>query len=98
MGFYKIMKQAAEIGGALEIECPDNDCRIYCNTFRMYVELKQDYTAGEDIFSETTKRAIRVEARKLGAELEKMFFNNYAIQEYRKERARERQGRMKAAV
>jgi len=84
MGFPEIIEQAAALGGALEVGCPHNDCLVYRNTCRMYVELRRDYKAGEDIFSETTKRALRKEARILGGQIEEMYFKDTAIQEYKK--------------
>lgn len=84
MQFYEISKGMAALGGALEMDCPDNDCRIYRNIYRMYIELRLDYKTGADMFSETTKRALRKESRALGSELREMYFENFAIQEYKK--------------
>lgn len=84
MDFYEIPEEAAALGGMLEMDCPNNDCKVYRNTYRMYIELRLDYKTGEEIFSETTKRALRKEARVLGGEIEEMYFSNFAIREYRK--------------
>ena len=84
MDFYEILEDAAALGGELEMECPQNDCLVYRNTYRMYEDLRKDYKAGEDVFSETTKRALRREARVLVDAIETMYFTNVAIQKYKK--------------
>ena len=43
MEFYRIPCKVAAVGGVLEITCPENDCIIYRNLFRQYVDLRCDY-------------------------------------------------------
>ena len=44
MEFYRIPCKVAAVGGVLEITCPENDCIIYRNLFRQYVDLRCDIT------------------------------------------------------
>ena len=83
MEFYRISCKAAAVGGVLEITCPENDCIIYRNLFRQYVDLRCDYYTGEDVLSETTKQLMTLHSRALGLELEKMFRFNEAVRSFR---------------
>lgn len=66
MEFYRIPCKVAAVGGVLEITCPENDCIIYRNLFRQYVDLRCDYYTGEDVLSETTKQLMTLHSRALG--------------------------------
>lgn len=83
MEFYRIPCKVAAVGGVLEITCPENDCIIYRNLFRQYVDLRCDYYTGKEVLSETTKQLIEIRSRTLGMELEKMFRFNEAIRSFR---------------
>ena len=83
MEFYRIPCKVAAVGGVLEITCPENDCIIYRNLFRQYVDLRCDYYTGEDVLSETTKQLMTLHSRALGLELEKMFRFNEAVKSFR---------------
>lgn len=83
MEFYRIPCKVAAVGGVLEITCPENDCIIYRNLFRQYVDLRCDYYTGEDVLSETTKQLMTLHSRALGLELEKMFRFNEAVRSFR---------------
>ena len=83
MEFYRISCKAAAVGGVLEITCPENDCIIYRNLFRQYVDLRCDYYTGENVLSETTKQLMTLHSRALGLELEKMFRFNEAVRSFR---------------
>jgi len=83
MEFYRIPCKVAAVGGVLEITCPENDCIIYRNLFRQYVDLRCDYYTGEDVLSETTKQLMTLRSRTLGLELEKMFRFNEAVRSFR---------------
>ena len=73
MEFYRIPCKVAAVGGVLEITCPENDCIIYRNLFRQYVDLRCDYYTGEDVLSETTKQLMTLHSRALFNEAVKSF-------------------------
>lgn len=80
----KMFQGQIELGERLLQDCPQDDCIVYRNTYRIYKEIEADYSRLCGSISETTARAIEKQALKLHKELNEMYFSNYALQEYRK--------------
>lgn len=71
------------LGLKLAKDCPDNDCRIYLNTFNVAQELD---TALDGLDADSSPAFyLRRELRKLVRELAEMFDGNFAVERYRKE-------------
>lgn len=68
------------LGEVLEEECPDNDCRLYLNIFRMAKELDTQL----DGLTGYTADVVRGELNKRYFELVHMYIGNYAVRQYRK--------------
>ena len=70
-----------QLGQKMEAECPDNDCIVYRNTFRMARELDGAIDGMDpDSYPALT---LRSELRKLLADLQEMYSENYAVCKYR---------------
>lgn len=70
------------LGELLEDECPQNDCRIYLNVFRMTKET--DAALDELDASGHAAQVLRHDLHRGLSELRRMYSENYAIREYRK--------------
>lgn len=89
-----LREDMTDFGDALMMECPDNDCAIYRNCYRIYCELCADYEriAGMDPrVHEVTAWALEREIRRYRQELRQMWFSNYAV---RKQAAAYRRARI----
>lgn len=82
IGYSLQTKRAYALGLALADECPDNDCRVYLNTFNMARALDD---AIEEMNDPESYPAIipRQELRKLLRELLEMYRENYAVQQFK---------------
>lgn len=76
------MDKVDYVGMNLMIKCPDNDCAIYRNTYKMYKGICQDISGC--LLSSYGEYVLKREAEKLYAELREMYYTNHAIQEYKK--------------
>lgn len=74
-------RKTYELGLALLEKCPDNDCMIYRNTFQMCRELDEQIA----LVNGRARGLLEVKLYKLQHELFKMWVENYAVQEYRRE-------------
>ena len=74
------------IGEALKQDCPDNDCRLFLNTYNMVTEAAAAYneieTSGK--YSEATLILLRKGIREQINFLHNMNSHNFAIREYKK--------------
>lgn len=68
------------LGRLLENDCPENDCRLYLNTFRMCREIDKAIDQVEGY----PREVLGGRLMKHYLELERMYFTNHAIREYRK--------------
>lgn len=78
---HKQARRVYALGLALAEECPDNDCRLYLNVFNMARELD---TALDEITgypAEVMRRELNKHYRELG----QMYYENYAVQQYKEE-------------
>ena len=75
------MKSLIVLGEKMLISCPNNDCIIYRNTYKMWDEITEDVTR---VKNEHSRRALLRVADKLERELYKMYIGNYAVNEYRR--------------
>jgi len=71
-----------DLGIQFEKECPNDDCRIYRNTFRMCRELDEQII----LLSGWPRKVVECELRKIYLELEGMYMMNYAVKMYRNSR------------
>lgn len=69
------------LGEKLMVNCPDNDCIIYRNTYVMWDELTEDITRAK---SKHSKRILRNAIDKLEREMYMMYIDNYAVSKYLK--------------
>ena len=69
------------LGELLEDDCPDNDCRIYLNIFRMAKEV--DELLDELDPSSHPARVLQRDLRRGLSELKRMYLENYAVQQYK---------------
>jgi len=76
-GAYAI--EVYDLGMKFETDCPDNDCRIYRNVFRMCRELDEQVV----LLSGCPRKVIESELKKNYYELEGMYLMNYAVKQYR---------------
>ena len=76
------------VGEALKRECPDNDCRLFLNTYNMVTEAAAAYNEIEASgkYSKMTLNMLGKGLRKQINFLHEKNCNNYAIQEYKKTR------------
>lgn len=77
-----MLERMVEIGKKLEESCPDNDCVIYRNLYRIHTEIEEDR---KNCKCESSKRALRLEQLRIERKLNDMYFHNYAVREYKKE-------------
>ena len=70
-----------ELGRKLQVECPDNDCRVFLNVFEMLEGVEDDLVGCT--LSEWGKKVLQMERQRLEHELEGMFYTNYAIRQFR---------------
>lgn len=74
------VRETFTLGRLLEQDCPENDCRVYLNIFRMCRELDRAIDQVEGY----PRQALGGELMKQYLALEQMFIMNYAVREYRK--------------
>jgi hypothetical protein len=74
-----ITRKVYSMGEALEAECPENDCRVYLNIFRMAREVDSAIDGVEG----HAAQALIYELSRQFRELRRMYVENYAIQQYR---------------
>ena len=67
------------LGLLLAKDCPDNDCRVYLNIFRMAQELDTALDTAQGYAADTLRRELHKNFR----ELREMYLGNYAIQKYK---------------
>ena len=81
MRSHSFTRALYQLGQKMEAECPDNDCIVYRNTFRMARELDGAIDGMDpDSYPALT---LRSELRKLLADLQEMCSENYAVRKYR---------------
>lgn len=69
------------LGELLEDDCPDNDCRIYLNIFRMAKSV--DELLDELDPSGHPAQVLRRDLRRGFSELKRMYLENYAVKQYK---------------
>lgn len=67
------------LGKQLEKDCPENDCEIYRNIFRMAKELDESLDSLGGCTAEVVQRELCSHVR----EMRRMYFENYAVKKYR---------------
>ena len=77
-----IPSDLSRLGEQLEEDCPENDCTIYRNIYRM----AQDFRCAMGKVSGYPRQVLKRELRKSVTELRQMYIENYAVQKYRKTR------------
>lgn len=75
-------KQIYALGVALSRKCPNNDCRVYLNTFIMCREL--DEQVGKLELEGTPQTIIKRELCRMYRELDELYHLNDAVREYRR--------------
>lgn len=70
-----------ELGQKLKVDCPDNDCVVFLNTFVMLEGVTADLNGC--LLSEWGRKVLGFEQEKLERELEMMYLTNYAVRKYR---------------
>lgn len=78
--------RALEIGASLTEQCPENDCAIYLNIYRMRIEVLE---ALETVAGGWGRELLVMEANKLARQLEHMARTNYAVRKFAAEIAKE---------
>ena len=73
-----------ELGRKLKVECPDNDCKVFLNIFEMLEGIEDDLVGS--VLSEWGKKVLQMERQRLERELDKMFYTNYAIRQFRSQK------------
>lgn len=81
MRSHSFTRALYQLGQKMEAECPDNDCIVYRNTFRMAREL--DAAMDEMAPDSYPALTLRRELRKLVTDLQEMYSENYAVCKYR---------------
>lgn len=76
---HRQARRVYSLGLALAEECPDNDCRVYLNTFNMARELD----AALDEIKGYPAEIMRRELDKHFWELGRMYYENYAVQQFK---------------
>lgn len=71
-----------QLGKKMESECPQNDCIVYRNTFRMAKEV--DAALDKLTPDSCPALALRYELRKLVSVLRELYLENHAVRIYRK--------------
>ncbi len=72
-----------ELGKKMMVECPDNDCIVYLNVYKMYCGVNDDLNGC--LLSEHGRMVLTHERDKLLLELQGMYLTNYAVRQYRKD-------------
>ena len=72
------------LANIMETYCPDNDCRIYLNLYRLYKEYKIDLERPIQL-GMNSRRAIEKEMHRTESDLCDMYFGNYAVRTFRRE-------------
>ena len=72
--------QVYGLGRLLELDCPENDCRLYLNIFNMCRSLDEQ----APLLTGWAREVVEMNLRKQYLELEKMFVMNHAIKEYKR--------------
>ena len=78
-----IMRKAYALGKLLEDDCPENDCRVYLNIFRMAKSL-DDALDGLDA-SGYPAQVLRRDLRQQNRELRRMYYENCAVRQFKEE-------------
>ena len=81
MTSHPFVRAIYKLGRSLEADCPDNDCIVYRNTFRMAREL--DAAMDEMDPDSYPALTLRRELLKLVTDLREMYSENYAVCKYR---------------
>ena len=76
-----LVKPIYKLGRRLEKDCPDNDCVIYRNVFRMVLELEDAMDGMEP--DSYPARTLRKELMKLVSDLQELYSKNFAVRRYR---------------
>lgn len=86
--------RAMEIGASLTKQCPENDCTIFLNIYRMRIEVLE---ALEAVAGGWGREVLVMEANRLARQLEHMARTNYAVRNYAGEiKRKERSGQQPA--
>lgn len=72
--------QVYGLGLLLEGDCPENDCRLYLNTFRMCRELDEQVP----LLSGWPRKLVLGDLQRHYIQLERMFQLNHAVREYKR--------------
>lgn len=72
-----------KLGEALEENCPDNDCRIFLNLYRLHKEYATDLKL--NVLGINTQHVILREMHRLENDMCDLYLFNYAVRAYRKE-------------
>jgi len=70
-----------ELGRSLERDCPENDCMIFRNVFRMAVQLDDALDHMSGYVRDTLERELFLRQR----EMSQMYWKNYAVTSYREQ-------------
>lgn len=70
-----------QLGLAMEAGCPENDCTVYRNIFRMARELDQALDGAQGYAAEVLRREMGKHLR----DLRRMYYINHAVKAFRKE-------------
>lgn len=76
----RVTRRVYALGLTMGEDCPGNDCIIYRNIFNMARELDD---AIDELTSSTARETLRRELRERVKELREMYFENYAIQQFK---------------
>lgn len=76
-----LVKPMYKLGRRLEADCPDNDCVIYRNVFRVALELEDAMDGMEP--DSYPARTLRKELMKLVSDLRELYLKNHAVCKYR---------------
>ena len=76
-----LTRRAYALGESLENDCPENDCCVYLNIFRMAKSLDTalDGLDASGYPAQVLRRDLRQQLR----ELQRMYYENYAVQQYK---------------
>ena len=66
------------MGCKLTVNCPENDCRVYLNTFNMCREIDEQL----DRLEGWPRKLLEMELQKTYLKLEEMLISNYAVKGY----------------
>jgi len=71
-------KQTYALGCKLSVNCPENDCHVYLNTFNMCREIDEQL----DRLEGWPRQLLEMELQKTYLKLEEMLISNYAVKGY----------------